>query len=98
MSTVQQELDQEMPPKPVAVLDVMNLPPGAAALTSNGRTYRKAAEHLHTLQQRRVSVLRQYEEKLKEMNPIIEELVRCHTGIDDIIGELSNRNTNTQNN
>ena len=98
MSTVQEQLDQEMPQKPIAILDVMNLPPGAAALTCTGRTYKKAAEHLHTLQQRRTVVLRQYEEQLKEMAPIIEELIRCHATIDDIIGELSNRNPNIENN
>jgi hypothetical protein len=98
MSTVQEQLDQEMPQKPVGVLDIMNLPPGAAALTCTGRTYKKAAEHLFTLQQRRVVVLRQYEAQLKEMAPIVEELIRCHSTIDDIIGELSNRNPNTQNN
>jgi len=98
MSTVQDQLDQEMPQKPVGVLDIMNLPPGAAALTCTGRTYKRAAEHLFTLQNRRAQVLRQYQDKLSEMNPIIEELVRCHQGIDDIIGELSNRNPNTPQN
>jgi hypothetical protein len=94
MNTVQDQLDQEMPQTPVGVLDILHLPPGAAALTCTGRTYTKAAQHLHTLQSRRAQVLKQYQDKLSEMNPIIEELVRCHTGIDDIIGELSNRNPN----
>jgi len=98
MSTVQEQLDQEMPQKPIGVLDIMNLPEGAAALTCTGRTYKKAAAQLLTFQQRRVIVLRQYEEKLQEMAPIVEELIRCHTTIDEIIGELSNRNPNTQNN
>lgn len=97
MSTVQEEIQKEMPATPIGVLDIMNLPPGAAALTCTGRTYKKAAEHLHTLQIRRVQVLRQYEEKLKEMAPIIEELTRCHASIDDIIAELSNK-PNPQNN
>ena len=97
MSTVQEQLDQEMPQKPIGVLDIMNLPEGAAALTCTGRTYKKAAAQLLTFQQRRAVVLRQYEEKLQEMNPIIEELVRCHSTIDEIIGELS-QNPNTQNN
>lgn len=98
MSTVQEQMDQEMPQKPVGVLDVMNLPPGAAALTCTGRTYKKAAMHLHTLQVRRVEVLKQYQEKLKEMAPIIEELTRCHAGIDDIIAELSGHNPNKEHN
>ena len=89
MSTVQEQLDQEMPFKPEAVLDIMSLPPGSQALTKEGRSFTKAAIELKEQQARRAVVLKQYQDKVNEMAPIIEELVQNHHRINQIIIELA---------
>ena len=87
--TVQEQIQEELPQKPIAILDPTQLPKGASALTSTGRTFTKAAQQLQTLQSRRRQILAQYEEKQKELAPIIEELWRIHAMIDTVVNEMS---------
>ena len=69
--------------------DLNNLPPNAVALTKAGRPFNKAAEELHTHLNRRIIILAQYEALRKELAPVLEEIVRSHARIDEIINELS---------
>lgn len=87
MST-QQEI-QDLPQQPIGILDPTKLPPNAAALTHKGETFTRIAKKLQTAQARRRQVLQQYEEKQKELAPIIEELYRIHAMIDTLIGEMA---------
>lgn len=87
--TVQEQIQADLPQKPLAILDPTQLPKGASALTVTGRTFTKAAEQLKTLQARRKQVLSQYEEKQKQLAPIVEELWRIHAMIDTVVQEMS---------
>ena len=87
--TVQEQIQADLPQKPIAILDPTQLPAGASALTSTGRTFTKAAQQLQTLQARRKQVLAQYQEKQKELAPIVEELWRIHAMIDTVVQEMS---------
>ena len=87
--TVQEQIQADLPQKPIAILDPTQLPRNASALTSTGRTFTKAAEQLKTLQARRKQVLGQYEEKQKQLAPIVEELWRIHAMIDTVVQEMS---------
>lgn len=87
--TVEEQIAQEIPQQPIGILNPSELPHNASALTCTGRTFSKAAEHLRTLQARRREVLKQYEEKQKELAPIIEELWRVHALVDTVVNEMS---------
>ncbi len=84
--TVQEQMDQELPPLPI---DVLNVPKDAQALTKAGRTYSKAAIELHNMQKRRAELFREYEERMKVVAPTIQEIVVLHDRINQIIIELA---------
>jgi sulfur carrier protein ThiS len=62
---------------------------GAVALTVDGRPYHKAAAELKMMTDRRVIVLKEYNDQAKASYAALEELHRVHTRIDQIINELS---------
>lgn len=93
MSTVQEEISQDLPIQPQGTIqDIINeekIAQGAVALTITGRPYHKAATELETMTKRRIDVLKEYDILVKATHAALEELVKCHTRIDQIINELS---------
>jgi sulfur carrier protein ThiS len=71
------------------IIDQNKIEQGAVALTITGRPYHKAAAELKMMTDRRVLVLKEYNDKAKETYAALEELYRVHTRIDQIIDELS---------
>ena len=83
--------------QPAGVLDVMNLPPNARAMTKAGRAYNKAAEELHMHLKRRLYLLEEYKKSISAQSGLMEELVRSHTRIDQILDEMSPAETHPTN-
>lgn len=77
----------------VAELDLKNpqkLPEGSVALTVEGKTFTKAAELLLDYQKRRRALMQEYQEIVStKLNPLLEDIARCHIQIDAIIQEMS---------
>lgn len=70
-------------------LSITDIPAGAEALTCTGRSYKKAAEHLDTMIRRKAEVLEEYKKKNEALAGVLEELVRVHKTIDEIIKEVA---------
>jgi hypothetical protein len=90
--TVEQEIAQDAPIEITGTLaDIIDQKKidGAVALTVDGRPYHKAAQELRTMTQRRIEVLKEYTILARSTQASLEELVMCHTRIDQIINELS---------
>jgi sulfur carrier protein ThiS len=91
--TVQEEIAQDEPIERTSTLaeliDQKKIEGGAVALTVTGRPYHKAAAELKMMTDRRVLVLKEYNEQAKATYAALEELYRVHTRIDQIINELS---------
>jgi hypothetical protein len=91
--TVEQEIAQDAPLEKMGtladIIDQNKIEQGAVALTVTGRPYHKAAAELKMMTDRRVLVLKEYNDKAKETYAALEELYRVHTRIDQIIDELS---------
>ena len=90
--TVEQEIAQDAPIEITGTLaDIIDQKKidGAVALTVDGRPYHKAAQELRTMTQRRIEVLNEYTILARSTQASLEELVMCHTRIDQIINELS---------
>lgn len=73
----------------VGNIDVLNLPPNARALTKLGRPYNKLAEELHTHIVRRTQILEEYRQQMEKTAGLMNELVRSHIRIDQILDEAS---------
>jgi type III secretory pathway lipoprotein EscJ len=71
------------------VIDQSKIAQGVVALTVTGRPYHKAAAELKMMTDRRLLVLKEYNEQAKATYASLEELYRVHTRIDQIIDELS---------
>lgn len=91
--TVEQEIAQDAPLEKMGtladIIDQKKVEGGAVALTVTGRPYHKAAAELKMMTDRRVAVLKEYNEQAKASAAALEELHRVHTRIDQIINELS---------
>jgi sulfur carrier protein ThiS len=90
--TVEQEIQQDAPIERTGTLaDIIDQSKidGAVALTVDGRPYHRAAAELKTMTQRRIDVLKEYTILARSTQASLEELVMCHTRIDQIINELS---------
>jgi hypothetical protein len=88
--TVEEQMQEDLPQQPIAVLNPGLLPKDSVALTRNGRSFTKAAKSLQDFQDRRRKLLADYDQLLKtQLNPLIEELGKCHAMIDEIILEMS---------
>lgn len=84
--TVAEQITQELPPLPI---DVLAVPKDAQALTREGRSYSKAAIELYNLQKKRQILMQEYNEKAGALAPTIEEIVRLHDRINQIVIELA---------
>lgn len=93
MSTVEEEIQKDLPIKPQGtvqdIIDPEKIAQGAVALTIEGRPYHKAAGELEIMTKRRIDVLHEYTELAKATHASLSELVICHNRIDQIINELS---------
>ena len=69
--------------------DLNTLPPNAVAMTKGGRPFNKAAQELDTMLRRRLEILKEYRLHEEKGRGVLEEIVRCHTRIDQIINEMS---------
>jgi hypothetical protein len=90
--TVEQEIAQDAPIEITGTLaDIIDQKKidGAVALTVDGRPYHKAAQELRTMTARRIEVLKEYTILARSTQASLEELVMCHTRIDQVINELS---------
>lgn len=70
-------------------LSIEQIPEGVEALTSTGRSYTKAAAHLDRMIERRTELLQEYKKKSQGLAGVLQELVRTHETIDEIIKEVS---------
>jgi hypothetical protein len=90
--TVEEEIAQDAPIERTGTLaDIIDQSKidGAVALTVEGRPYHKAALELKGMIQRRQDVLKEYTQLAQSTHASLQELVICHTRIDQIINELS---------
>ena len=90
--TVEEEIAQDKPIERTGTLaDILDQDKinGAVALTVEGRPYHKCAAELRTMTARRIEVLKEYTTLARSTQASLEELVMCHTRIDQIINELS---------
>ena len=91
--TVEQEIAQDAPMQQMGtladIIDQKKIDQGAVALTVDGRPYHRAAAELKTMTQRRIDVLKEYTILARSTQASLEELVMCHTRIDQVINELS---------
>jgi len=90
--TVEEEIAQDKPIERTGTLaDIIDQSKidGAVALTVDGRPYHKAAQELQGMIARRLVVLNEYTILAKSTAASLQELVVCHTRIDQIINELS---------
>jgi len=73
-------------------LELSNIPNNEVeAQTPEGKSYIKLANTLQTMAKRRMDVLDEYEEKAKALAAPIEELIRCHQTIDQIIKTMASK-------
>ena len=86
---IQEETPLEKQGTLADVIDQKKIDAGAVALTVTGRPYHRAAAELKMMTDRRVLVLKEYNEQAKASAAALEELHRVHTRIDQIINELS---------
>ena len=86
----QQDLPQPVQPLGVLNVDNLKLPKGSVALTQEGKSFTKVATQLIEFQQKRKRLLIEYQELYNtKINPLLEDIARCHAQIDAIIKEMS---------